>query len=400
MGGFVVSRGGGGGQWGGWRGGTGRTGGCCRSAPAPADRAAPLPVPRGSGGAPPRGLGAAGGGGGGLRRHLLPALGHRTGSGVLVCPQPPGRAPSRSRPLPPAPGATFGVFRGRVARGRVPGLSRRGRAGCWGPPAMPGRAGEAGQGQLPGPRQEHGKPSGPRVAVGETASDGFGAGRVWGGLGLPCPWLGGPRAAPPPSRGARGGLPGARDGAAALPGLNTFVFGSWVGELSVHLAFSLFAGKQLPAGASGVKFHRGWGRRGGGGRSRGELSCRAPAQPAGTDPGWISVGGALPASSSSRAGGIPGGALPASSSFPPEGIPGGALPASSSSSPSGGITGGSLVASSSSRARKEALVEEEAGEGEHRRKRNKLQGGPNVGHKSQESRREEQWVDTRVERWS
>lgn len=99
----------------------------------------------------------------------------------------------------------------------------------------------------------------------------------------------------------------------------------------MNLAFSLSAGKQPPAGASGVKFPGGWEQRDGGGRSRGAGSCRTPAPPAGTDPR-----GALPASSSSRA-------------------------------------------------RGEAPVEVEPGAGEHWQKSNKPRSGPNVGHKSRES---------------
>lgn len=359
-----------------------------RGAPRPRPIGRPRSRFPGTRGAPPRGLRAAGGGGGGPRRHLLPVLGPREGSGGgLDAPAAPGRAPAGPA-RPSGSRRNFRNFprrrRGRVSRGRVPGLSRRRRAGWRGPPAMPGRAGETGQGQSPGAaagtRQSLGVLGLPSVKRQVMASVRGGFGEGWG---YPARGSAGPGQRRPQAGGHGEGFrePGMRR--VALPGLNTFVFGSWVRDVSAHLVFSLFAGKQLPDGASGVKFPRGWGRRGGGGRSRGTLSCQAPAQAAGTDPGGVS-GGAPPASSSSQAGGIPGGALAASSSSRARGVPGGALAASSSSS----------------RAWGKAPVEGEAGEGKHRRKRSKLQGGPTVGHKSQESGREEQRVDSWGERWS
>lgn len=215
------------------------------------------------------------------------------------------------RPGPAGARRNFRSFprrrRGRASRGRVPGLSGLGRGGCGGsPPPSPG---DAGTGRGSGAGAELGAATGARQTLGlpsvKRQVTAPGRGRARGGLELPCPRLSGPRAAPPPRQGGPGGLPGARDAAAALLGLDTFVF-PVLGSGIRQRIFRFFSVRRKPAPGRrlGREVCRGWGRRGGGGRSRGELSCQTPAQrqvPARGKPRR-----APPASSSSRArGGAP-----------------------------------------------------------------------------------------------
>lgn len=169
--------------------------------------------------------------------------------------------------------------------------------------------------------------------------------------GYPARGSAGPGQRRPPGRGARGGFPGARDAAAALPGPNTFVFGSGVGDLSAPLAFFLSSQE-----------------------SSSRPAPRARSLPGAGDRGEGAAGA---------------GARSAARHRPSRQVP----------------TRGELCRHPllllPSTGEKLRWREREAGEGEHRRKRNDLRSGPTGGLKSQESGGEErQRADARGERRS